>query len=168
MLKRMFTTAVDFLAARCADQISRQMVQSIYARELHPGTLLRRRAQEEASAYVMERMPQALCFYDREKLMKFAVRKASLPGLYLEFGVASGQSIKWISRLTQATVHGFDSFEGLPEDWPGWQYGKGGFSQGGRLPKVRANVQLHAGWFDQTLPAFLSTTPGDCAFLHVD
>ena len=53
-----------------------------------------------------------------------------------------------------AQVHGFDSFEGLPE---AWREGRGGgfFDRGGQLPQVAPNVRLHAGWFDATLPAFL-------------
>ena len=35
--------------------------------------------------------------------------------LWLEFGVAGGNTVNYISRFTQDTVYGFDSFEGLPE-----------------------------------------------------
>jgi hypothetical protein len=40
--------------------------------------------------------------------------------LYLEFGVHRGESMRlWsgLLRHPQAMLHGFDSFEGLPEDW---------------------------------------------------
>ena len=37
--------------------------------------------------------------------------------LWLEFGVASGRTINYISTFTNDTVYGFDSFEGLPEKW---------------------------------------------------
>ena len=40
--------------------------------------------------------------------------------LYLEFGVFRGETTRyWSSRLKnpRACLHGFDSFEGLPEDW---------------------------------------------------
>ena len=36
--------------------------------------------------------------------------------LWLEFGVASGKSINYISKFTNDKVYGFDSFEGLPEN----------------------------------------------------
>jgi hypothetical protein len=39
--------------------------------------------------------------------------------LFLELGVFSGQSIWVIAQRTSNLVHGFDSFEGLPEDWTG-------------------------------------------------
>jgi len=39
----------------------------------------------------------------------------------------------------------------------------------GRLPNVRANVELHPGWFDVTVPQFAADYPGTpIAFLHVD
>ena len=49
-------------------------------------------------------------------------------GLILEFGVWSGKTINMIAdNVGQSRqVHGFDSFEGLPEDWFG-QFTKGRF-----------------------------------------
>ena len=35
--------------------------------------------------------------------------------LWLEFGVASGNTINYISKFTNDKVYGFDSLEGLPE-----------------------------------------------------
>ena len=40
--------------------------------------------------------------------------------IYLEFGVSSGDSLRyWVSRHSNSAseFHGFDSFEGLPSDW---------------------------------------------------
>ena len=73
----------------------------------------------------------------KRALLETALARASRRGLYLEFGVASGQSINFIaSRIPpNQTVHGFDSFEGLPEAWrPG--FGAGFFNLRGMLPKV--------------------------------
>jgi hypothetical protein len=36
------------------------------------------------------------------------------------------------------------------------------------LPQVCSNVQLHKGWFENTLPAFREQHPEEIAFLHVD
>jgi AcrR family transcriptional regulator len=77
--------------------------------------------------------------------------------LYLEFGVAGGASMRvWSSLLLhpEAYLHGFDSFEGLPEDWI---LGRpaGSFDQGGRVPRIEdPRVQFHKGWFSETLPRF--------------
>ena len=36
------------------------------------------------------------------------------------------------------------------------------------LPKVKENVELHKGWFNESLPPFLEQHPGPVAFIHVD
>jgi hypothetical protein len=90
----------------------------------------------------------------------------SKAGLYLEFGVFSGHTINHIAGQVDKPVYGFDSFEGLPERWRDG-LGAGHFKVNG-LPKVRENVTLVKGWFDQTLPRFLESHPGDVSFLHVD
>ena len=63
-------------------------------------------------------------------------------------------------------MHGFDSFVGLPETWG--ERPKGTFSTGGVLPTVPANVTLHAGWFDETLPKFLAEHPGYARMMNID
>ena len=74
--------------------------------------------------------------------------------LWLEFGVASGNTINYISKFTNNTVYGFDSFEGLPEKWrDGIE--KGFFSRNGILPQVNSNVKLIKGWFNETLVDFI-------------
>ena len=53
-----------------------------------------------------------------------------------EFGVGAGHTLQKIKEQfpTGKTIVGFDSFEGLPENWiPEWR--KGSFSQGGEIPK---------------------------------
>mgnify|MGYP000079224382 CR=1 FL=1 len=74
---------------------------------------------------------------------------------YLEFGVWQGGSINFFSsKFPNSQFYGFDSFEGLPENWrPGFE--KGTFSLNGMLPKVNANVKLIPGWFNESLPYFL-------------
>lgn len=90
-------------------------------------------------------------------------------GLYLEFGVCKGDSINYISdRIGDNIIYGFDTFEGLPDEWiPG--YGKGRFGVGGKLPKVNSNVQLIQGLFDETLPQFIKEHSGEkCSLVHID
>ena len=47
-------------------------------------------------------------------------------------------------------------------------YGKGRFSLNGNLPNVPANVRLHKGWFDNTLPPFAANMTKPIMVLHVD
>jgi Flp pilus assembly protein TadD len=87
-------------------------------------------------------------------------------GLVLEFGVRFGTSIRKISTLVNEPVHGFDSFEGLPEVWH--HEPKGSYTTKGELPLVPENVELHVGWFENTLPKFLKEHEGFVRFINVD
>ena len=74
-------------------------------------------------------------------------------GIALEFGVGSGQSTGIIAA--HMPVVGFDSFQGLPEDWrPG--YPKGMFSPSIPISRIAAipNVRLVIGLYADTLPQF--------------
>ena len=77
------------------------------------------------------------------------------------------KSINYLAERIDCTIHGFDSFEGLPEAWFG-ELGKGSLTSSGVLPEVRDNVSLHTGWFDKSVPAFAAEYPAPIAFLHVD
>ena len=87
--------------------------------------------------------------------------------LWLEFGVASGKTINYISKFTKDKVYGFDSFEGLPEKWREG-YNKGAFTRNGNLPQVNNNVELIKGWFNETLPNFIKNNNKKVSFIHMD
>jgi len=77
--------------------------------------------------------------------------------LYLEFGVHRGASIRYWSKLLnnpQSHLHGFDSFEGLPENW-NLRNPKGHFATGGAFPEIDdPRVRFFKGWFQDTLPSY--------------
>lgn len=89
---------------------------------------------------------------------------------YLEFGVQSGRSLRsWAERLRSpdATLHGFDSFEGLPEDWSP-HLPKGSLSVGGVVPRFEdPRISVHVGWFQETLPNF-EIPPHERLVVHLD
>jgi hypothetical protein len=87
--------------------------------------------------------------------------------LWLEFGVATGTTINYISKFTNDTVYGFDSFLGLPEKWRDG-FDKGAFDRNGDLPEVNSNVDLIKGWFNDTLPYFIKTHNKKISFIHID
>jgi len=92
-------------------------------------------------------------------------------GLNLEFGVFNGFSISALANARpDLHFHGFDSFEGLPENWDlGQKYvKKEKFDCQGNLPKVPSNVTLYKGWFDKTLPLFINECGANISFLHID
>lgn len=130
-----------------------------------------RRAAQSSATYVEAHLSRALVFPSREQLWGHALSKVSIDGLHMEFGVYSGYSINWFARVIErkgAKIYGFDSFEGLKEDWHGTGLTRGAFDLGGRLPRVRKNVELIKGWFDATVPTFLSRGQEPAAFIHLD
>ena len=97
---------------------------------------------------------------------QLGLQAARSDGLVLEFGVRFGTSIRQIAALVETNVHGFDSFEGLPEAWH--DEPRGSYSTMGALPEVPDNVALHKGWFSETLPQFLQRHDGPVRFMNVD
>jgi O-methyltransferase len=90
---------------------------------------------------------------------------------YLEFGVAEGDSLKWWlehCRHENAVFMGFDSFEGLPEDWGVFKKGEMAF--GLESLKVQdPRLRIHKGWFQQTLNKALTDLPDDRRnIIHMD
>lgn len=135
----------------------------------HPYTGLKERAHRDTLDFITAEMPDALAFDTPRELMHYALSRVTLDGLFAEFGVNEGGTISYIAKQKPGrTIHGFDSFEGLPEDWSGNAMYAGYFNRKGRLPKVPANVTLHPGWFDATAPKFAAENAAPMAFLHVD
>lgn len=122
-------------------------------------------AKKETLEYIRNNMGDAQYFEKHPQLVEYVVDEASLPGLYLEFGVGRGKTIRWIASHTDRTVHGFDSFQGLPEYWHGNPVGA--FAQS-KLPKVPENVKFHVGMFADTIPDFLAEHSDPVSLLHVD
>lgn len=135
----------------------------------HPVREMERIALTETVQYIREHMIDAIGFHTTDQVLEYAFQQVKNNGHYLEFGVYKGGSIRFIAKHAgNKVVHGFDSFEGLPEDWSGHRLDKGAFTTHGKLPKMPANVQLYPGWFDRSLPKWLDEHPGPVAFIHVD
>ncbi len=132
------------------------------------------KAIKNSSKYAEKHMQDAMMFFKQDDLRNYCItilqEELVSDRLYLEFGVFKGKSINlFSSKMPQITFHGFDSFEGLQEDWKGWALPKGSFDLKGNLPKVNSNVILHKGWFNKTVPTFLETNNvSKIRFIHVD
>lgn len=81
-------------------------------------------------------------------------------GCAVEFGVAKGTTLRMIAEHMPAI--GFDSFQGLPEDWR-HGFGKGRFACD---PPDIHGVTLVAGLFSETLPTF--PFPSNIGLVHID
>ena len=158
--------------------MDKRILGRAYSRLIHKYFLndmyldLRMRAKKDTVDYIEAHLNEAMLVSGRRPLIELCMKRekeAKLNGMILEFGVAGGVSTRIIAKNAEPrTVHGFDSFEGLPSDWTGTHEQKGRFTQSGKLPRVPRNVMLHKGWFDATLPGFLKSNPGPVSFINVD
>jgi hypothetical protein len=109
----------------------------------------------------------------KDALMQALFASAAV-GLVLEFGVFKGASLLLIAKFMRGRAcHGFDSFRGLSHDWKEG-VSQGHFDLGGQMPQLEeGNIALHPGWFNETLPQFLSEhsqsgAGGGIALCHID
>lgn len=95
-------------------------------------------------------------------------------GLFLEFGVFQGNTathiINYLLRNKISDIlYGFDSFEGLPEDWVTRNnkvIKKGHFKTD--VPKLCDNIKIIPGLFEDTLPNFVKENFHFVSFMHID
>ena len=128
----------------------------------------KRSASVSTAEFIIKNANNAKLFDDKASNLKYALSQVELDGLYLEFGVFKGTTINLISsEKKDKIIYGFDSFEGLPEDWTAREP-KGTFDVEGNFPQVNKNVRLIKGWFNNTLPNFVEEHSENCAFIHVD
>lgn len=132
------------------------------------------RESDQARAFVTEHFQEAKVFDVDAALLKYAVESAQLKGAFLDMGICTGRTLNFIAGLKcDQEVYGFDSFEGLPEDWnrSDIHIPKGTFaSKNNWIPTVLLNVSLVKGHFADTLPLFKQEILKDqpIAFMHID
>jgi hypothetical protein len=159
--------ALDRLGERVTEHVNqqlwdleqRQRRDIFYARDVATA--------DQSAAFVLEHMPNAAVFWHPHETLRYAVGLIKGPGLALEFGVATGATLRIIADAVAAdrTVAGFDVFTGLPEGWrTGFPVGE--FAQE-EIPVV-AGAEILVGLFEDELPGFLARNDEQIAFLHVD
>lgn len=133
------------------------------------------RDSQPAQAMVKNYFDNAKALNTDAAVLKFGSDHVTLRGAFLEMGVCTGRTINFIAALNpEEHIWGFDSFDGLPEQWPRTDITvpRGTFRVNveGWMPPVLHNVTLVKGMFHETLPEFkkqvLKSTP--IAFLHID
>lgn len=94
---------------------------------------------------------------------------------YFEFGVWKGKSLKsWLdlNKHPESRFFGFDSFEGLPEDWGHFAVilKKGTFSTGGDVPDIEdQRLMIIKGSFQETMvPSIKKYEPKNRLLIHCD
>ena len=136
-------------------------------------------AIDELYDYVRCNMPTALFVGGARLLLKEkALQRVALEGAFLEFGVYKGQSLAHMANLVSPKmVYGFDSFDGLPEDWGVGHAGSSGkknvefFGKDAfraEIPSFEDNVSLYIGIFEETIDRWMFDHPDLVAYLHID
>ena len=119
--------------------------------------------------------PNCLKFATREEMFSHLQAKEFEGGQkamdFFEFGVFEGQSLTYWCGLNsnpQSRFIGFDSFQGLPEQWN--RNPTGTYSAHGKLPAINdARVEIVVGWFQNSLPGFLASyRPQNPLLIHND
>jgi predicted O-methyltransferase YrrM len=125
-----------------------------------------RAAAESSERFTRQAMPTAPTLEDPIATLKHALSLAPTDGMALEFGVATGGTLTVIAAARgNKQVFGFDSFQGLPEDWR-TNIPAGTFKTDD-LPEV-PGAELVVGLFEHTLPDFLASHSDPVAFIHLD
>lgn len=97
---------------------------------------------------------------DRSKVFDSVIKQIfDKKVLYLEFGVNKGASIRYWSKSLkhpETMLHGFDSFEGLPEDFDiDGPIVMSTHDNKGQIPQIDdPRVTFFKGWFDEVLPTY--------------
>ena len=96
-----------------------------------------------------------------------STKEVSIKGHWCEFGVRAGRSLNWlIDEYPTQIIHAFDSWQGLPQEW---DHGTGEVADMScDPPNVPDHIQLHKGWFKDTVPLWKQKNTGPIAFLHMD
>lgn len=103
--------------------------------------------------------PSKWDYYKRNNMYKWVIEKEQLTETinYVEFGVAAGHSFKWWleqNKNANSKFYGFDTFDGLPEDWGPFK--KGSFTNNNALPEINdGRGKFYTGLFQQTVPGFV-------------
>lgn len=112
---------------------------------------------------------------ERKKHLQAVCRLSVIEGEILEFGVFQGKTITHLAgSFPNKILWGFDSFEGLPEDWflnasDQVSTRPAGYFALDELPQVPNNVKLVKGFFDQSVPKWLNENPiKQISILHID
>jgi O-methyltransferase len=133
-------------------------------------------ANADFNNFLAERCRGVPRFDRREPMYKFLAQEFahdSSPVDYLEFGVWQGASLREWTRLLSAPddrFFGFDSFQGLPEDWLS-DKPKGTFDLNGEAPGFTdARISIVDGFYQDVLQHFLQgyDRTGRRLAVHID
>ena len=103
-------------------------------------------------------------YFNRWQMFDFLTEEAIHARPFYEYGVWRGEAFKYLIK-TFKKGYGFDTFEGLPEDWHDTKAGS--YTSDGNIPKVDG-AEFIVGKFEDTLPEFFSTQRPMASIINFD
>lgn len=102
--------------------------------------------------------------FNRWSLFDAAIELSDKTRPFYEYGVWMGDSFRYLIKAYKMGF-GFDTFEGLPEDWHAVP--KGTYSSFGNIPKIEGG-QFIVGEFSETLPKFFAKQRPKASLINFD
>ena len=153
-------------------------IQNYFIKAGSPIGVYYQNLSQECYNFFEQDMKKSAIFLKSNDIRKYSIFRAfnnsnTKENLFLEFGVYKGDSINLFGNfLSQHSreIYGFDSFEGLEEEWNMNDYNPiGRFSLNKKNPKVLKNVTLIKGKVQSTLENFLKDKKDKkIIFVHMD
>ena len=103
-------------------------------------------------------------FFNRWALFDRVIGLSKKDRPFYEFGVWRGEAFRYFIESFKKGF-GFDTFEGLPEDWDDFKAGS--YTSDGNIPKIRGG-EFIAGKFEDTLPVFFSQARPTASIINFD
>jgi len=164
MLKKIFALPVEPFIL-----LIRYIVAKVRLDDKTVPHVLKQRAILDSAEFIEANLRDALLFDSKKAFWDYAVSLPRISGLHVELGVFKGQSINYFAeRCPEVTFFGFDSFNGLAESWSGTDLAVGSFDLNLKEPRVRKNVRLIKGYFEDTLPNFAASQNENLSLIHFD
>jgi hypothetical protein len=103
-------------------------------------------------------------FFHRWALFDYVVGQSITSRPFYEFGVWRGEAFRYLIK-TFKKGYGFDTFEGIPEDWHHEKTGS--YSSDGNIPQIEGG-EFIVGRFDNTLLTFFSESRPTASLINFD
>lgn len=103
-------------------------------------------------------------FFNRWSFFDEMIQRSKIDRPFYEFGVWRGNSFRYLVNAFKKG-YGFDTFEGLPEDWNNEK--KGSYSAEGNVPDIEGGTFI-VGKFKDTLPTFFAKSRPMASIINFD
>ncbi len=154
----MYRDAIFTLAGMNAFKGDRSHFDSLMKSELSDDPILK------SIEWVLSLEEKPSLHFNRWSIFDLATSLSDQSRPFYEFGVWMGDSFRYLMKSYEKGF-GFDTFEGLPEDWR--SVPKGSYSSFGTVPEIPGG-EFIVGEFDKTLPTFFATDRPKAALINLD